>query len=140
MLYCLRCAQRCQTARPATTAHIQFSPHRTYADNVLFFIGTSAHPCCSCLVHSGRAGAARFAPCQTFVVCLPLWGQAGTLAQSSSAGANGFAISSLPSTGLISTIRVPRATVRPRGRVVSLPSSSRIVSLASSRTRFMSGS
>ena len=36
----------------------------------------------------------------------------------------GFAISSLPSTGLISTSSVPRATRRPSGRVEVFPSSS----------------
>jgi hypothetical protein len=44
--------------------------------------------------------------------------------QSSSAWAKGFAISSLPSTGLMSTSSVPLATTRPRCLVPSLPSSS----------------
>ena len=42
----------------------------------------------------------------------------------SSSWTKGFAISSLPSTGLMSTRRVPRATRRPRGLVDVLPSSS----------------
>lgn len=46
------------------------------------------------------------------------------IAQSSSGCANGFAISSLPSTGLTRTSRVPLATTRPSGRVDSFPSSS----------------
>lgn len=44
--------------------------------------------------------------------------------QSSPCRANGFSISSLPSTGLMTTNSVPRATTRPRDRVASLPSSS----------------
>ena len=42
----------------------------------------------------------------------------------SSAWTNGLAISSLPSFGLMSTRSVPRATIRPSGRVVVVPSSS----------------
>jgi hypothetical protein len=42
----------------------------------------------------------------------------------SSCCTNGFAISSLPSTGLTRTSNVPRATTSPRGRVEVLPSSS----------------
>lgn len=42
----------------------------------------------------------------------------------SSAWVNGFSICSLPSRGEMRTRRVPRATIRPRGRVVSLPASS----------------
>lgn len=83
-----------------------------------------------------------------------------------SAATNGFAISPLPSAGEMSTSSVPRATTRPRGRVVSFPSSSvrawfgwlalacravgrerrwtgylpRMVSLTSSSTRFISWS
>jgi hypothetical protein len=48
----------------------------------------------------------------------------GTEGYHSSAATNGFAISSLPSRGLTRTRRVPRATTRPRGRVVVLFSSS----------------
>lgn len=47
-----------------------------------------------------------------------------TWSQSSSGAANGLAISSLPSTGVITTSSVPRATTRPSGRVESFPSSS----------------
>lgn len=43
---------------------------------------------------------------------------------SSASCTNGFAISSLPSTGEMSTSIGPRATSRPRGRVLVLPSSS----------------
>lgn len=42
----------------------------------------------------------------------------------SSCWTKGLAISSLPSTGEMSTMSVPRATTRPRERVVSLPASS----------------
>ena len=82
---------------------------------------------------------------------------------SSSACIKGFAISSLPSTGEMRTRSVPRATIKPRGREDSLPSSSassqrcanptrhecgeyrecrspRMTSLTSSSTRFMSWS
>ena len=45
-------------------------------------------------------------------------------AQASACCANGFSISSLPSTGLMTTNNVPRATTRPSGRVASLPSPS----------------
>lgn len=48
----------------------------------------------------------------------------------SSATLNGFSICSLPSTGERRTRRVPRATMRPRGRVEELPSSSVFVVLA----------
>lgn len=47
---------------------------------------------------------------------------------------NGFSICSLPSRGDIRTSRVPRATIRPRGRVVSLPASSgRLMSVFNNR-------
>ena len=42
----------------------------------------------------------------------------------SSGAVNGFSICSLPSTGEMRTRRVPRATIRPRDLVDSLPSSS----------------
>lgn len=58
----------------------------------------------------------------------------------SSACTNGFAISSLPSTGLTSTNRVPRATTKPRDRVEVFPSSSCRTSSTSSRTRFIRAS
>lgn len=47
----------------------------------------------------------------------------------SSACKKGLGISSLPSAGEISTIKVPRATMRPIERVVVLPSSSVEVSI-----------
>lgn len=59
---------------------------------------------------------------------------------SSRAAKNGFSITSLPSTGLMTTRRVPRTTTRPRVRVVSLPSSSATASSTSSKTRFMRAS
>lgn len=52
----------------------------------------------------------------------------------------GLAICSLPSTGLMTTRRVPRATTRPRDRVDSFPSSSRRVSWTSSKTKFIRAS
>lgn len=88
--------------------------------------------------------------------------QVGNVDQSSPCCANGFSISSLPSRGLMTTSRVPRATTSPRDLVASLPSSSsvmicqsskhpprkagiwvglpRITSCTSSNTRFMSAS
>lgn len=45
--------------------------------------------------------------------------------QSDSSVTNGFAMTSLPSSGLMSTRRVPRATTNPNDRVDSFPSSSR---------------
>lgn len=48
----------------------------------------------------------------------------GVHSSSISTPAKGLAISSLPSRGLMRTRRVPRATIRPRERVDSLPSSS----------------
>ena len=56
-------------------------------------------------------------------------------ASPSSGAANGFGISSLPSTGEILVNMVPRATRRPRSRVVSLPESSVCV-LASGYSAF----
>ena len=44
----------------------------------------------------------------------------------SSGAVNGFSICSLPSTGEMRTRRVPRATIRPKDRVDSLPSSSTV--------------
>lgn len=74
----------------------------------------------------------------------------------SSSCKKGLAISSLPSTGEMTTSRVPRATMRPSLRYRMLPSSSAVVrndrvcvlishipvraSLTSSRTRFISWS
>ena len=58
--------------------------------------------------------------------------------QSSSAWRKGFAITSLPSTGLTTTRRVPRTTTSPSGRVISLPSSSGENKLVSNRLHVLS--
>lgn len=63
--------------------------------------------------------------------------QQSWLDRHSSCCTNGLAISSLPSAGEMSTNNVPRATIRPSDRVVSLPFSS-TVQLATSCGRMAS--
>lgn len=67
----------------------------------------------------GQGAPGRIAKCEWCGVSTD-----GRVVQSSPFWAKGFAISSLPSTGLTRTRRVPRATTRPKERVDSLPSSS----------------
>lgn len=55
----------------------------------------------------------------------------------SSSPKNGFAISSIPSTGLISVTNGALATVNPSSLVLSFPSSSLSVSFTSSNTKFI---
>lgn len=77
----------------------------------------------SSAIRKGFSGQSKL--CASLSICTPIHCNVTRLVQThSSACTKGFAISSLPSTGLTNTSNVPRATTSPRGLEEVLPSSS----------------